>query len=79
MTPLPAYTKSDASATLAGSLQGICDALNTHDGNYNQVISRSLIGFSDGTVDTAIKGIAFIGNTFRPSLSFIRQFEAGQA
>ncbi|MDB5029727.1 hypothetical protein [Mucilaginibacter sp.] len=71
------YTQTDASAALANSLQGVCDALNTHDAAYKDAI---LIGCDAGTQPavqalTQMKGIAIIGDEFTPSLSYIRKFE----
>lgn len=71
------YTKSDASAALANSLQTVCDAINTHDAAYKDAI---LIGCVNGThplaqMETQMKGIAIVGDDFTPSLSYIRKFE----
>jgi len=71
------YTKSDASATLANSLQTICDAMNTHDDTYNGALVSGL-GYgktANGQAFTPFKGIAVTNGTFVVSLSYIRGFE----
>ena len=71
------YTKTDASATLANSLQAVCDALNTHDASYNNSIVRFLVNNNVPSIqyNTSIQGVAVVGSTFYPSLAYIQNFE----
>ena len=71
------YTKTDASAALATSLQSVCNALNTHDAANKEAILKSLV---DGKyplrqMQTPIPGIAIIEATFVPYLNYIQKFE----
>lgn len=71
------YTNTDASATLANSIQTICDAMNTHEATYGNALVNGL-GYgknANGQAFTPFKGIAITNGIFVVSLSYIRSFE----
>ena len=74
------YTATDASATLANSLQAVCDALNTFDAaNNNFYAHKTPVGderWKSNASSTAIAGLELtVANTFVVSLNFIREYE----
>ncbi len=72
------YTKTDASATLANSLQNVCDAMNTHNAAYSNqmIIDLTVARQFEGQADTPLPGISVLAGQFVPGLNYIRSFEA---
>ncbi|WP_295795167.1 hypothetical protein [Mucilaginibacter sp.] len=80
------YTQTDAGATMANSVQAVCDALNTFDAANGKVIFGGLSKKSAEFVyqngknvadpfESAIAGVEMRGGQFGISLPFIRSVE----
>jgi hypothetical protein len=71
-------TVNDASATIAGQLQAVCDALNTFNTSSGGIYSKRILGNSENIYHqrpTEIPGIAIFNNSFVVSVTWIRKFE----
>ena len=80
------YTKTDAGAAMASSLQAVCDALNNFDAANDKRIFRGLTHeinefertygrSTKNPLKNAINGLEIRGGQFAVSLSFINAFE----